>query len=528
MIKLAISLTVLLFASATTELLAAGKATHVVLVVWDGMRPDCVTEANTPNLMRLARQGVTFTWHHPVYISTTEVNGAALATGVYPGESGIVGNKEFRPAINPAKRVLTEELTTVRKGDQLTGGHYLGFPTVAETLQSHGLNTVIAGAKGVVLLEDRAARDGNALGVTLFAGKVLPQERAAGIIATLGEFPKDAPSTTARDAWTARALVGPLWEKELPPFSVLWLSEPDHSQHETGPGSPASLAAIRHSDEVLGQVLAALNQKGLRAKTDVIVVSDHGFSTIEQNADVAAALNANGFHAYRTAPDRGWRENDIMVVGNGGSVFLYATGHQAREVEKIAHFLQSQPFCGVLLTQTPVEGAFRLHDVRMDSSAAPDIVVSLRWKPDPSTNGTPGLICSDYDKYGPGRGMHGSLSPFDMHNIGFAAGPDFRQGLQDDLPTGNVDIAPTILWLLGVEPPRPLSGRVLTEALAQASASAPLRESHELDATYHGDGFAWRQYLKYSQVRDVLYLDEGNGEQVLRENSPSLLRSSRP
>ena len=38
-----------------------------------------------------------------------------------------------------------------------------------------------------------------------------------------------------------------------------------------------------------------------------------------------------------------------MVVGNGGSVFLYVTGHQPRQVEKVVHFLQSQPFCGVVL-----------------------------------------------------------------------------------------------------------------------------------------------------------------------------------
>ena len=73
-----------------------------------------------------------------------------------------------------------------------------------------------------------------------------------------------------------------------------------------------------------------------------------------------------------------------------------------------------------------------MHDVRLDSPAAPDIVLSLRWKPDKSTNGTPGLICSDYGQYSPGHGMHGSLSPFDMHNTCVAAGPDFLQGLQDD------------------------------------------------------------------------------------------------
>jgi arylsulfatase A-like enzyme len=33
-----------------------------------------------------------------------------------------------------------------------------------------------------------------------------------------------------------------------------------------------------------------------------------------------------------------------------------------------------------------------------------------------------------------------------MHNTCIAAGPGFRRGATDDLPTGNVDIAPTVLF----------------------------------------------------------------------------------
>jgi hypothetical protein len=203
-----------------------------------------------------------------------------------------------------------------------------------------------------------------------------------------------------------------------------------------------------------------------------------------------------------------------MVVGNGGSVFLYVAGHQASVVESIVHCLQEQPFCGVVFTQTPVEGAFRLHDVRIASSAAPDIVLAMRWKPDKNTNGTAGLVYSDYSQYGPGRGMHGSLSPFDMHNTCVAAGPDFPKGVEDGVPSGNIDIAPTVLWLLGVKPERPPSGRVLAEALAQADDARPSCEVHRLEASYSSGTFACRQYLKYSEVNGVLYFEEGNGEQI--------------
>src|SRR4051812_38741037 len=71
-----------------------GKAEHVVLIVWDGMRPDFITPQHTPALYELAHRGVFFKNHHPVYISSTEVNGTALATGAYPIHSGIMANSD--------------------------------------------------------------------------------------------------------------------------------------------------------------------------------------------------------------------------------------------------------------------------------------------------------------------------------------------------------------------------------------------------------------------------------------------------
>ena len=60
-----------------------------------------------------------------------------------------------------------------------------------------------------------------------------------------------------------------------------------------------------------------------------------------------------------------------------------------------------------------------------------------------------------------------------MHNTLIAAGPDFRQGIVDDTPSGNVDVAPTILKILGAKPPPTIDGRVLSEALNQSDAKLP-------------------------------------------------------
>ncbi|MGZ5553952.1 MAG: alkaline phosphatase family protein, partial [Chthoniobacterales bacterium] len=75
-------------------------AKHVVLIVWDGMRPDFVTETGTPNLWKMAQEGVTFRQNHSFYPSVTNVNGTVFATGVFPNRSGLIANNEYRPAIN--------------------------------------------------------------------------------------------------------------------------------------------------------------------------------------------------------------------------------------------------------------------------------------------------------------------------------------------------------------------------------------------------------------------------------------------
>ena len=133
-------------------------------MVWDGLRPDSVTDEATPTLARLAREGVTFTRHHSVYPSSTEVNGTAMATGCYPGHSGIIGNRMFIPAVDPLRSVATESLATIRKGDEVSGGKYIAVPTLAELAHSAGWRTTIAGTKNVVLLQDRAVRPEGDLG----------------------------------------------------------------------------------------------------------------------------------------------------------------------------------------------------------------------------------------------------------------------------------------------------------------------------------------------------------------------------
>src|SRR5437867_4026194 len=328
---------------------------HIVVVVWDGMRPDFVSEQNTPALWKLSREGVTFRNHHAVYPSATIVNGTAVVTGVYPSKNGIIANHVYRPDIDLNHAIDVEIPAVVKKGDELSGGKYISVPTIAELVQRAGGRTAIASAKSVGLLLDRQTGIGPAKNcVTLFTGQALPRDALTPIVAALGPFPT---AHLQHDAWTTKAVTDFLWKDGVPALSVIWLGEPDLTEHESAPGAPPALDAIKSSDENLAAILSALDRQGARETTDLFVVSDHGFSTIRRSIDLRKILSDAGF-AAKTEFDGEPKPGDIMLVGNGGSVLFYVVGHDTTVTRHLVEFLQQSDFAGVIFTKQGLAGTF--------------------------------------------------------------------------------------------------------------------------------------------------------------------------
>jgi hypothetical protein len=114
-----------------------------------------------------------------------------------------------------------------------------------------------------------------------------------------------------------------------------------------------------------------------------------------------------------------------------------------------------------------------------------------------------------------------------MGNTLIAAGPDFKSGFVDKLPSGNSDVAPTVAHLLGIPAgaDAAMDGRVLREALAGASSSTEdakppqtttltarrsiTIEKGENDKTTRNQK-DWSQYLKVTTYAGRRYYDEGN------------------
>ncbi|MDQ7996499.1 MAG: alkaline phosphatase family protein [Luteibacter sp.] len=154
----------------------------------------------------------------------------------------------------------------------------------------------------------------------------------------------------------------------------------------------------------------------------------------------------------------------FVIAPNGGSEYLYLPSHDRARVVEAVRFLQSREMFGAIFVDArygKIPGTLPLAAVHLENTRSPDIIVSYDFNADATVQGFKGTV---YTSMSNERGMHGSFSPIDVHNMLLASGPDFRRNLRSELPSGNVDVAPTIAAVLKIDLGKP-DGRVLREAL---------------------------------------------------------------
>jgi arylsulfatase A-like enzyme len=485
---------------------SAPNSRHVVLVVWDGMRPDFITEKYAPTLDKLAHDGVRFRNHHSVYPTATDVNGAALATGCYPNRNGLTANLEFRPAINARQPIDMGDPDSIKRGDEVSGGKYLAIPTFVELLRAAGKKVALVGVKSVAILFDRhndwtyVRIRGKPL--TIFAAAPLGPSARDEMIKLLGPIPDDpGANSIQRNDFGTRALTEFFWRAGVPDFSLLWLSEPDLAEHNFAPGSPEAIAAIKAVDDDLAIVLSALEKKKVRDSTDVFVVSDHGFSTIRRSIDLVTLLNKAGFHAAKEFSDKP-NPGDILVAGNAGTLLFYVRDHDRDTTQRLVDWLQHSDFAGVIFTRDRLTGTFASSDAFIEATDGADVVMSFRSYDEKNQFSVAGMIDADWNRKA-GEGTHATLSHFDVNNTLLAAGPELRRGLETSAPSGNIDLAPTILAISGVDIPKGLAGRRLDHGMDGLSDWRPRSESRHLEANNGG----WHQQLRITHFSGSDYLE---------------------
>jgi predicted AlkP superfamily pyrophosphatase or phosphodiesterase len=556
---------------------------HVILFVWDGLRPDSINATDTPHLAAVAKRGTSFADNHSSYPTFTMMNAAAFATGAYSGNSGFFGNAIYRPGA-PARSaggdevdfndpIFLEDYGILKQLDANEDKHLFLIGTLFQAAQKAGLVTVAVGKSGPAFLQDYKSGgmsiDEKSVFPLAFAQELkaahmpLPvtapfayrngelkladdngdptfQPRAALLADGATQNPDDhsgSPPAAANQYLMSVFLDYVLPEKH-PALSVIWLRNPDSTEHPYGVGSPNYHVALQAQDDLLGKLETKLAELGVDKDTDLIVVSDHGHSNVSGPLDLfplrkvekgkmgeidrehgysasgdirlAHELSMSGIRAYDGAgcmfdpvmsgikadgsqlhPNKpangdacGHLKNytspnyellhpflpreAFVVVSNGGSDYLYQPDHDPERIRKAVRFLQSHEEYGAIFVDArygEIPGTLPLARVRLENTEGrnPDIIVGYSFDEDALIQGMPGIEFEGVAGSS-NHGMHGSFSPRDVHNTLLASGPDFAEHYIDALPSGNVDVAPTIAKILGLNLPQ-ADGRPLFEAL---------------------------------------------------------------
>jgi arylsulfatase A-like enzyme len=324
-----------------------------------------------------------------------------------------------------------------------------------------------------------------------------PDGANAAILERFGPAPAKGGKSDRFDAavdWTQAVLRDYVLPELRPDVVINWITEPDHTQHALGAGSPEARASIRNADRHIGLILDGLDAP------NVIVASDHGFSVNTGKVDVARALIEAGLK-------EGLESGDVVVASSGQAIGLHVKDRAAERVQKIVAFLQSRPWIGVIFTaHGAAEGTFPLDLVHATHAAwGPDILFTFPWTSAANAHGVPGTDVGDASSKV--TSDHGSLSPWTIRNTLLASGPAFKRGVVSAVPAGNVDVTPTVLALHGLDATG-TDGRVLHEALIDGPDAEQVPFETRVHRAEAGAG-AYRAVVQVSEVDGRRYVDKG-------------------
>ena len=122
------------------------------------------------------------------------------------------------------------------------------------------------------------------------------------------------------EIWTEAACQ--IIRDRMPRFLALHLNNVDAAHHRYGPRSAPGYAAVALNDANVGRVLRALDEAGVRDRTAVFIVADHGFIATPKSLRPNAILRREGLLAVEGGRIVSGR---VLAVPEGGTAMVYLT-----------------------------------------------------------------------------------------------------------------------------------------------------------------------------------------------------------
>lgn len=449
------------------------SAQYLVLIVLDAFRPDYMDLAPMPALQSLIAEGATYdrAWVGQLE-SYTPTGHGSLSTGSLPKRDGVLGFEWRDPATNTeALDAWPAEVVAGKLERDLKASGTASIPAAIKaadrsaTVVSLSSEKVYAAdamggpAADYILYHWRPSAGAEALLPTAMAGHVPPQSffEHPGLRVNwpLGHF-------TDWD-WLSGQLALTSFEMFRPRALLINFPGADAYGHPYGgPASPQVMKkVVAGLDRNIARVVKAYKDAGTFEQTLFVVTADHGMvpnnQALSRGTVKAVATSAGAkyyFHTGGTAADIYLHDPAharAVAQGMAGVPGVAAAYSHRRAAGRFEYL----PAPGQSIAPA-LDDAYRFLLSTFDGPAAPDVVAPFHE----NTIGT---------KYRQAYGDHGGLNWGAQHIPLVLRGPGVKAGVLSHHPARLIDVAPTVLRLLGLS--ASMDGTVLADALLDPSAA---------------------------------------------------------
>ena len=470
------------------------KKTKFLFCLFDGLRRDFVKSNIMPNLNEFRNEWVDYPNSSSTFPSETRVQVSSFVTGAYCGGSisdaskkgrlghGIMANSFYDPILGFDGPLDTSDMARMEEAKVIYGS-LQKTPSLGKLLAKENKNysVITTGKIGNARLLNLNADE---LQQRLFSiwGADISSELAdyQGIIKKFGPVPKQSFPNNQVSQYATQILLDHFLLDRSVDVQVIWYNEPDLSFHYEGIGSKASLSSLECLDKCFGKIMKWWNAEGRSDGWNVIVCSDHAQISKQKQVSVINELKRAGFKTGVSITD----DIDVAVKASySGQITV--RDRDPKLVKKIIEFLHAQDWCGLTFTRDGSHATFSMAEINALSERLPDINYMLRTTEKVNQYGYAGSCFADNPDIPNGGGIHGGLSRIEINNFMTLGGDQMNRQKIFDIPTGIVDILPTIFHGLGIKIPKTAMGRPLKEAFLNGQFEPTWSETNLMASSGH-------------------------------------------